>query len=212
MTQHKTNYGRYGRWFLLCAAICLPFTAQAEIFKYLGPDGGVHFTDKPMKGNYRLVWRSGRDKKSSSRSRFNLEKMRRNKASVSPYIDEIAKQYHLHPGLLHAIVLVESAYDPKALSRKGAQGLMQLMPDTAQRYGVDDSYDPQQNLRGGAQYLKDLLQLFEFDIKLALAAYNAGENAVIKYGKQIPPYPETENYVRKVLEAFDKNRLAMVSS
>jgi soluble lytic murein transglycosylase-like protein len=89
---------------------------------------------------------------------------------------------------------------------------MQLMPSTAHRYGVDDSYDPQQNLRGGAQYLKDLLQLFEFDIKLALAAYNAGENAVIKYGKQIPPYPETENYVRKVLEAFDKNRLAMVNS
>ncbi|MET0065206.1 MAG: transglycosylase SLT domain-containing protein [Candidatus Thiodiazotropha sp.] len=212
MRTEKRTLSRYGRWLLLCGALCVPFTVQAEIFKYLGPDGGVHFTDKPMKGNYRLVWRSGRDKKRASRSRVSLERMRQNKARVSPFIDDIAKQYHLHPGLLHAIVLVESAYDPSALSRKGAQGLMQLMPATAQRYGVDDSYDPQQNLRGGAQYLKDLLQLFEFDIKLALAAYNAGENAVIKYGKKIPPYPETENYVKKVLDAFDKNRLAMVNS
>ncbi len=212
MTQQTKNFSGYGKCLLCCVALCLPFTVQAEIFKYLGSDGSVIFTDKPMKGNYRLVWRSGRDKKRSNRSRYNLEKMRQNKAKVSPYIDDIAKQYHLHPGLLHAIVLVESGYDPRALSRKGAQGLMQLMPSTAHRYGVDDSYDPQQNLRGGAQYLKDLLQLFEFDIKLALAAYNAGENAVIKYGKQIPPYPETENYVRKVLEAFDKNRLAMVNS
>jgi soluble lytic murein transglycosylase-like protein len=88
---------------------------------------------------------------------------------------------------------------------------MQLMPDTARRYGVKNAYDPQQNLRGGAEYLKDLLKLFEYDIKLALAAYNAGENAVFKYGKKIPPYPETQNYVKKVLNAFERNRLAMVN-
>jgi soluble lytic murein transglycosylase-like protein len=198
-----------GRPLLVGLLLCLPLSIEAEIFKYRGPNGGIHFTDKPMKGNYRLLWRSG--KKKAQNSRFSLVKMRENKARVSPYIDNIAKQLHLHPGLLHAVVLIESAYDPKAVSRKGAQGLMQLMPATARRYGVENSYDPQQNIQGGAQYLKDLLKLFGYDIKLALAAYNAGENAVFKYGKKIPPYPETQNYVKKVLNAFERNRLAMLN-
>ncbi|MEJ2609643.1 MAG: lytic transglycosylase domain-containing protein [Candidatus Thiodiazotropha sp.] len=197
------------RLFLLLAFLCIPFSIKAEIFKYQGPNDHIYFTDKPMKGNYRLLWRSG--KKKSSNSAYILAKMRKNKAKVTPYIDAIAKELHLHPGLLHAVVRVESAYNPKALSKKGAQGLMQLMPATASRYGVNDAYDPQQNVRGGAQYLKDLLKQFEFDIKLALAAYNAGENAVLKYGKQIPPYPETQNYVKKVLNEFERNRLAMLN-
>lgn len=206
----KINRVRHslGAIFLTLLVVVMPLTAKAEIYKYKGPNGSVHFTDKPMKGNYRLVWRSG--KKKSRNSRYSLEKLRQNKAKVAPYIDNIAKQLHLHPGLLHAIVRVESAYDPGAVSRKGAQGLMQLMPATAKRYGVENAYDPQQNLRAGATYLKDLLALFEFDIKLALAAYNAGENAVLKYGKKIPPYPETQNYVTKVLHEFDRNRLAML--
>jgi soluble lytic murein transglycosylase-like protein len=198
-----------GRSLLVGLLLCLPFSIEAEIFKYRGPNGGIHFTDKPMKGNFRLLWRSGKDK--AQNSRFSIAKMRENKAKVSPYIDSVAKQLHLHPGLLHAVVLVESAYDPKAVSRKGAQGLMQLMPATARRYGVENSYDPQQNIQGGAEYLKDLLKLFEYDIKLALAAYNAGENAVFKYGNKIPPYPETQNYVKKVLNAFERNRLAMLN-
>jgi soluble lytic murein transglycosylase-like protein len=193
---------------LLIIMLCVAFVSEAEIFKYRGTDGSILFTDKPVKGGYRLLWRSGQEKR--RRSQYSLVRMRKNKAKVSPYIDEIAKQYHLHPGLLHAIVRVESAYNPKALSRKGAQGLMQLMPATAKRYGVDNSYDPQQNLQGGAKYLKDLLKLFEFDIKLALAAYNAGENAVLRHGNKIPPYPETKSYVKKVLDEFERNRLAMV--
>lgn len=162
-----------------------------------------------MKGNYRLLWRSGKNR--TRNSNYSLERMRKNKAEVTPLIENIAKELHLHPGLLHAVVRVESAYNPKAISRKGAQGLMQLMPATTNRYGVNDSYDPKQNLQGGAQYLRDLLKLFEFDIKLALAAYNAGENAVFKYGKKIPPYPETQNYVKKVLNEFERNRLAMLN-
>ncbi|MEJ2618914.1 MAG: lytic transglycosylase domain-containing protein [Candidatus Thiodiazotropha sp.] len=198
-----------GTLFLAGLVFVMPFTVEAEIFKYRDSSGGIHFTDKPMKGNYRLLWRSG--KSSQRKRRYSLEKLRKNKAKVSPYIDDIAKQLHLHPGLLHAVVRVESAYDPRAVSKKGAQGLMQLMPSTAKRYGVKNSYDPQQNLRGGATYLKDLLRMFEYDIKLALAAYNAGENAVIKYGNQIPPYQETQNYVKKVLNEFEKNRLAMLN-
>jgi soluble lytic murein transglycosylase-like protein len=84
------------------------------------------------------------------------------------------------------------------------------MPATASRYGVLDSHDPQQNLEGGARYLNDLLVMFEFDVRLALAAYNAGENAVIKYGRKIPPYPETINYVDKVMGFYEENRLAML--
>jgi soluble lytic murein transglycosylase-like protein len=194
---------------LLLVCLCLPLSVSAEIYKYRGSNGSIHFTDKPMKGNYRLLWRSGK-KKRNSHANYSLARLRKNKAELTPVIDNVAKKLHLHPGLLHAVVMVESAYDPKAISRKGARGLMQLMPATANRYGVMDSYDPKQNLQGGAQYLKDLLKLFEFDIKLALAAYNAGENAVAKYGNQIPPYPETQNYVKKVLNEFERNRLAML--
>ncbi|MCU7861538.1 MAG: lytic transglycosylase domain-containing protein [Candidatus Thiodiazotropha sp. (ex Lucinoma kastoroae)] len=200
---------RFYSILILWVCLCIPLSAEAEIFKYRGSDGRIHFTDKPMKGNYRLLWRSGKNR--TRNSNYSLERMRKNKAEVTPLIENIAKEFHLHPGLLHAVVRVESAYNPKAISRKGAQGLMQLMPATANRYGVNDSYDPKQNLQGGAQYLRDLLKLFEFDIKLALAAYNAGENAVFKYGKKIPPYPETQNYVKKVLNEFERNRLAMLN-
>ncbi|MEW8689754.1 MAG: lytic transglycosylase domain-containing protein [Candidatus Thiodiazotropha endolucinida] len=195
---------------LLAVCFCVPMSVSAEIYKYRGSDGSIHFTDKPMKGNYRLLWRSGK-KKRNSRSNYSLARLRKNKAELTPIIDDVARQLHLHPGLLHAVVMVESAYNPKAISSKGARGLMQLMPATANRYGVNDSYDPIQNLQGGAQYLKDLLKMFEFDIKLALAAYNAGENAVFKYGNTIPPYPETQNYVKKVLHEFERNRLAMLN-
>jgi soluble lytic murein transglycosylase-like protein len=112
----------------------------------------------------------------------------------------IARQHDLYPELLHAVIRTESAYNPAALSSAGAVGLMQLMPGTAKRYGVPDIWDPVENLRGGARYLRDLLDLFGNDLRLALAAYNAGENAVIKYGNRIPPYPETQRYVRKVLQ------------
>ncbi|MCU7905108.1 MAG: lytic transglycosylase domain-containing protein [Candidatus Thiodiazotropha sp. (ex Epidulcina cf. delphinae)] len=209
MPGSETVRRRIGGVLLLGVCLCLPLSAEAEIFKYRGADDSIHFTDKPMRGDYRLLWRSG--KKKSRNSGRSMARMRENRAKVTPLIERVAKQLRLHPGLLHAVVRVESAYNPKAVSKKGAQGLMQLMPATADRYGVSDSYDPQQNLQGGAQYLKDLLKLFEFDIKLALAAYNAGENAVFKYGNRIPPYPETQNYVKKVLNEFERNRLAMLN-
>ena len=100
--------------------------------------------------------------------------------------------------------MVESAYDAQARSNKGAIGLMQLMPDTARRYGVRDRQDPAANVDGGARYLRDLLEAFENDVELAVAAYNAGENAVVQYGNQIPPFPETRSYVRKVLGYYER--------
>jgi soluble lytic murein transglycosylase-like protein len=194
---------------LLGVLLLLPLMAQAEIYKYRGPDGSLHFTDRPMTRGYKLLWRSGKSK--SKKGGYSLAKMQENKSRLTPLIEEVAKELRIHPGLLHAMVRVESAYNPKAVSKKGAQGLMQLMPETASRYGVADSYDPKQNLEGGARYLSDLLREFEYDIKLALAAYNAGENAVKRYGNKIPPFPETINYVDKVLGEYERIRLAMVN-
>ena len=207
MAGHR-NKPRLG-YPLLPLLLLLPMLAQAEIYKYRGPDGSLHFTDRPMGGRYTLVWRSG--KSSSKKGGYSLAKMKENRSKLTPLIEKVAKEMRLHPGLLHAMVRVESAYNPKAVSKKGAQGLMQLMPATANRYGVLDSYDPKQNLEGGARYLRDLLQEFEYDIKLALAAYNAGENAVKRYGNAIPPFPETMDYVDKVLGEYERNRLAMVN-
>jgi soluble lytic murein transglycosylase-like protein len=110
--------------------------------------------------------------------------------------------------LLHAVIRAESAYVSNARSTAGACGLMQLMPETARRFKVRDIWDPQDNIHGGAAYLRFLLDLFDNDLSLALAGYNAGENAVIKYGYQIPPYPETETYVRRVLRHLSAERLA----
>ena len=106
--------------------------------------------------------------------------------------------------LLHAVIAVESGYDAKAVSRKGAQGLMQLMPQTAQRFGVHNAFDPLQNVRGGALYLKWLLDYFNGDVKLALAGYNAGEQEVVKAGYRIPPFKETRDYVPKVLARLSR--------
>lgn len=114
----------------------------------------------------------------------------------------VAMRHALDPALLHAIVTVESAYNVRALSPRGAAGLMQLLPETARRYGISDLFDPVQNLTAGARYLRDLLALFKQDLALALAAYNAGENAVIRHGNVIPPYPETQSYVPRVLATY----------
>ena len=118
----------------------------------------------------------------------------------------MAQRTQLKPELLHAVIRAESSYDPKAVSKKGAVGLMQLMPGTARRYGVNNSWDPESNLDAGARYLKDLLEMFDQNLMLALAAYNAGENAVKQYGNRIPPFPETQRYVTKVMTFYRQNR------
>ncbi|HYQ91475.1 MAG TPA: lytic transglycosylase domain-containing protein [Candidatus Competibacteraceae bacterium] len=124
-----------------------------------------------------------------------------NRQRLTPAIQQVAVTYQLEPALLHAVIRAESGYDPKARSPKGAQGLMQLMPATAQRFGVSDPGDPTDNLQGGARYLRWLLDVFT-DIRLALAAYNAGEGTVQRYGNAIPPYPETRTYVQRVLDFY----------
>ena len=119
-------------------------------------------------------------------------------STVSVLIDHAAMESGLAPSLLRAVVQQESAFNPAAVSRAGAAGLMQLMPGTARRFGVHDRFDPAQNLRGGAAYLAWLLRHFNHDTDLALAAYNAGEGSVHRHGNQIPPFAETQAYVRSV--------------
>lgn len=132
--------------------------------------------------------------------------LRARKASYSQIVDEVARSYGLDSALLHAVISVESRYDPSLVSRAGAVGLMQLMPETATRYGVINSFDAVQNLHGGAKYLRDLLHMFNNNVSLALAAYNAGENAVIRHGNRIPPNRETTKYVPKVMGYYRKYR------
>lgn len=119
-----------------------------------------------------------------------------------PLIDDVARQHALDPMLIHAVVQVESAYRPEAVSGKGAVGLMQLMPATAARFGQTALYDPRANLQAGAAYLDWLMNRFGGRLDLALAAYNAGEGAVARYGNAIPPYAETRDYVRKVMAHY----------
>jgi len=118
-------------------------------------------------------------------------------AAIADAIDRAAAEHSLDPRLIHSVIRVESNYDPAAVSPKGALGLMQLIPDTARRFGVADAFDPAANIEGGARYLRYLLDLFGGDYPLALAAYNAGEGAVAKYGT-VPPYKETQNYLKLV--------------
>jgi soluble lytic murein transglycosylase-like protein len=113
-------------------------------------------------------------------------------------IEELAGNYAISPDLVRAVIQVESAFNPRAVSPKGAMGLMQLMPATAAEYGVVDPFDPTENIRGGVAYLRELLDRYDNQVELALAAYNAGPGAVDKYGKQIPPYRETRDYVRRI--------------
>ncbi len=184
----------------------------ADVYKYVDSQGMIYFTDAPLQGKqYRLEWKRTSKKLISENSK-KIVAIGRRRAAPSPrkssarradyaqLIERTARRHGLNPELLHAVVRTESAYNPSAVSSAGAIGLMQLMPATAKRFNVQDIWDPEQNMRGGATYLRHLLDLFEQDLRLALAAYNAGENAVMKYGNRIPPYPETQRYVRKVLQ------------
>ena len=121
--------------------------------------------------------------------------------TYNQYIETAALSYRVHPDLIRAVIHAESAFNHKALSRKGAQGLMQLMPATAEELGVSDAFDPQQNINGGVKYLSQLLDMFNDNLELAVAAYNAGQGTVMRY-QGIPPYEETKEYVKRVRKLF----------
>lgn len=175
--------------------------AMGDVYKFVGQGGEVFYTSKVRTTPLRPLSSSpyGRDF-----SRANLLNPTFGKG-YSEIVSRVAKNYGLDPELLHAVIQAESAYDPFAVSYKGAVGLMQLMPDTAARFGIWDLYDPEQNILGGARYLRELLGLFGSDVQLAVAAYNAGEGNVIKYGNRVPPFEETKLYVERVMSLYRPN-------
>ena len=126
------------------------------------------------------------------------------KTPFQKLIRDAAARYNLDPTLIHSVIAIESNFDPKAVSRKNARGLMQLMPRTAELMGVKDSFDPGQNIDGGSHYLSDLLKKYKNDITLALAAYNAGPDSVDRYGRRVPPYLETMKYVQRIAKTYAK--------
>ena len=165
-------------------------TATAEIYQFVGQDGSISLTNVPSDSRYRKV------EIESSRLHATLSER-----ELEPVIRRHSSQQQLHPALIRAVIKAESDFDPLAVSRAGAIGLMQLMPQTAVRLDVRDMYDPDDNVGGGTKYLRQLLDRFHGNLPLALAAYNAGENAVDHY-QALPPFDETRQYVRKVLRYY----------
>ena len=193
---------------LVACLVLLPSAVTAQIDRSVGADGVIEI--KSQKGK-----KSGSSSSRATNSRKNKplgpavvmpsDQSKERVSRYDPFIQEAATLYHLPPAYIRAIMQTESNFDPRAVSPAGAMGLMQLMPFTAERMMVTDIMDPRQNIMGGARYLRILANLFNGDIHLATAAYNAGENAVIRYGG-IPPYEETQNYVVKVLSSYQRYR------
>lgn len=200
--------------------LCLPLVVlglpcSADIYGYVDESGVAHLSNTQLDSRYYLFKKEPAEPPASETGMNGeppspeLLKLLVNPAfsqQYSPMVSAMAREHQLDAALLHAVITVESGYNPKAKSPKGAIGLMQLMPDTAKRYDVGNIWDPSENVRGGARYLRYLLQLFHDNLSLALAAYNAGEAAVIQYGNKIPPYAETRSYVPKVLQHYDRYR------
>jgi len=168
--------------------------ALGEIYYQIDENGIAHFTNAPTTSEYRLL------QPGVLRSAGRLTA-----ANVAELIEAFAAEHRIDSALVRAVIQVESNFNRRAVSRKGAQGLMQLMPSTIWRLSVGDAFDPHENIGAGVRYLRQLVDQFQGDLRLALAAYNAGENAVLRYGG-VPPYQETRDYVRKVLSLYRRTR------
>jgi soluble lytic murein transglycosylase-like protein len=179
--------------------------ALADIYSYTDADGSLHYSNVPTDERYVLLLREspGAAARAHDAGR-RLAERRRWEAEYASLIEQASRKARVPADLVRALITVESAFDAQAVSAKGAQGLMQLLPATAARYGVKRPFDPAENVRGGARYLSDLLKRFDNDLALAVAAYNAGAEAVERYGRAVPPYAETVAYVPAVLGIYRK--------
>lgn len=186
------------------ALIILPISIQAEFYIYKENDGTSWITDRHMPNErYTLMGTFGRPTAVLSCNNMTHTKLENRASTYMSTINTYAEAYKIDPKLVKAVITIESCFDRQAVSRVGAQGLMQLMPTTAKRLGVHNSFNANDNIRGGTLYLSKMLSRFNNSTELALAAYNAGPLAVEKYGG-IPPYSETQNYVKKVLKQYTK--------
>ena len=188
------------------AALTLPATAVVYVSDADGPV--PRFASHPPDRSFRLLIQD--ESPMTTGTPYSIKRtdpsLQQRKAQLDPLIERVARRQSVDPALVRAVIEVESRFHSGAVSPKGAVGAMQLMPDTAQRYRVADRRNPLQNIEGGVAYLKDLLSRFNGNVPLALAAYNAGENAVDRHGRVIPGYRETMLYVPQVLEAYLRYR------
>jgi soluble lytic murein transglycosylase-like protein len=182
---------------LLTASVAV---ANPKIYTYVDAQGLRHYTDVPDNYRYRLLVISPQDRTASG-DRYDAQLLAR-ATQYDSIIENAAVSAALEPNLLRAVIVVESGFNSHAVSKRGAVGLMQLMPATAIRFGVSNPYDARQNVHAGARYLKFLIDRFGQNVRLALAAYNAGEDAVDRNGGQIPPFTETMAYVPRVLKIY----------
>lgn len=189
----------------LLLVLCPWQSGWADIYVMEGADGAILLSNVPADPRYTVLI-AAPPSAPPSRESAKVGPAPASKGRYDRLVDEAARGQGLESALVHAVISVESRYDPRAVSPKGAAGLMQLMPGTARRYGAADVFDPAQNLGAGTRYLRDLWTLFGGDLELVLAAFNAGENAVLKYGGRIPPYRETQRYVPRVLDYYRRYR------
>jgi soluble lytic murein transglycosylase-like protein len=189
--------------FAAIIAVSIPSRIFCQaLYSYLDESGVQHFTNIPP---VKRVWNL---KVTGSEPAAAIQPVVVNQKSEPfvPIIEKYARDYQLDPSLIHSIIKAESNFNPKAVSSKGAQGLMQLMPATAARLGVNNSFDPEQNIRGGVRHFRWLMDNFNNNLDLSLAAYNAGENLVQRLGR-VPEIKETREYVRKITTQYDKKQL-----
>ena len=169
----------------------------AGIYRYVDENGVIHFTNCPRDPKFKLYIRESTEDVGNENSGLYVK----DSVQYDALISEFSKKYEVDFALIKAMIRAESGFNPLAVSRKGAKGLMQLMPETASRMNVSNVFNPRENIEGGVHHFKNLLSLFDNDVRLSLAAYNAGENLVAEL-RSIPPYRETVDYVRKVLSYY----------
>ncbi|MBW1698768.1 MAG: transglycosylase SLT domain-containing protein [Deltaproteobacteria bacterium] len=185
-----------------------PVSAICDIYIYVDDKGVMHFTNVPASASipFRLFIKESPSSDVATRSTDRAGSVYSSNTSLyDRYIAEAAKRYGISISLIKAIIKAESNFDPWAVSKKGALGLMQIMPQNLKSLKIKDPFDPEQNIMGGVQYFKQLLKRFDDNLRLAIAAYNAGPENVEQYDR-IPPFKETEHYVRRVLQYYDMYR------
>jgi soluble lytic murein transglycosylase-like protein len=188
---------------LLLAVAATSGNARADVYSFTDSAGVDHFSNVPTDPRYRLLIAAPGEVVAPSSKAKPVDWLARS-AQYDSVISGAAKAATIQAALVRAVIVVESGFNPRAISKKGAIGLMQLQPETARRYGVKNIYDPEQNVRAGAHYLSDLLARYDSNLELALAAYNAGEEAVERYGRHVPPFRETLAYVPSVMRVYQR--------
>jgi soluble lytic murein transglycosylase-like protein len=189
---------------LTLGVVAAPGLARADVYSFTDANGVSHFSNVPSDSRYQLLIATSSEVAAGTPAKEHSIDWLARSAQYDGVIKGAANAATIQAQLVRAVIVVESGFNPRAVSKKGAIGLMQLQPATAKRYGVKNIYDPGENVRAGAHYLSDLLARFDSNLELALAAYNAGEEAVERYGRRVPPYRETLAYVPSVMKVYQR--------